>query len=257
VVSPGHRSDSGRKAARDNGGVGEAAISRETVAYWGEQLLDMYVPARPRAVTTVVLWHGSGTNERVVLEPLARQIGRAGVHVVVPDWSSDDGADGRDHLRASLSFVQHLYPDAKPADRVVLAGWSLGASAGLDVVRRPEVVDGWRPTAFVGISGGYNRSPFSPEREQESSGDPAIPLVLVHGSSDEIVPLDRSLVTYDHLAAEGWRVTLREVPTDHAGAIGAVYDPVRQRCLPTDAPARREVLITVATIITDLALAGE
>jgi dienelactone hydrolase len=141
-------------------------------------------------------------------------------------------------------------------DRVVLAGWSLGASAGLDVVRRPEVVGGWRPTAFVGISGGFNRSPFSGEPQQELSVDPAIPLVLVHGAADEVVPFERSSTMRDRLLAEGWNVTLREVQTDHAGAIGTVYDPARQCCVPTDDMARREALVTVGSIITDLARAG-
>jgi predicted esterase len=235
--------------------VGETVIFRESVAYWRGQLLDMYEPETPRAVTAVVLWHGSGGNERVVLAPLARHIARAGLRVIVPDWHND-GTDGRTHLRASLSFVQNLYPEAGSHDRTVLAGWSLGASAGLDVVCRPELVGGWRPTAFVGISGGYNNSPFSREDEQEPSVDPAIPLVLVHGSSDEVVPLERSLVTYEGLLAEGWSVTLREVPTDHAGAIGTAYDPERHRCVPSDGSSRREVLVTVAAIVAGLALAG-
>ncbi|MGA2306454.1 MAG: hypothetical protein ABSH29_20045 [Acidimicrobiales bacterium] len=45
------------------------------------------------------------------------------------------------------------------------------------------------------------------------------------------------------------------MPTDHAGAIGTVYDTGRQRCVPTDDPGRREVLVAVAALIADLALA--
>jgi predicted esterase len=240
---------------RDNAGVGETAISRESVAYYGGQLLDLYEPENPRAATAVVLWHGSGANERDVLEPLARQIAGAGVRVVVPDWCHDD-ADGRTHLRSSLSFVQDLHPEAGSDGGTVLAGWSRGASAGLDVVRHPACVGGWRPTAFVGISGGFAQSPFSPAVESEPSVDPAIPLVLIHGSADEVVPLARSLVTYDRLLAEGWSVTLREVPADHAGAIGTKYDPARQRCVPSDDSSRRGVLVTVAAIVAGLALAG-
>ena len=67
-------------------------------------------------------------------------------------------------------------------------------------------------------------------------------LKIAHGSADEVVPFERSLVTYDRLLAEGWRVTLREVPTDHAGAIGTAYDPALQRCVPSDGSSCRSAL---------------
>ena len=163
------------------------------------------------------------------------------------------------HLRPALSF------DVGPVDRVVLAGWSLGASAALDLVCHPELVGGWRPGAVVAISGGFDRSPFThdaiADEWRRSSGapstvDPSIPLLLVHGSSDEIVPPERSVVTFARLLEEGWRVTHREVTTDHAGAIGTVFDPARQRCAPTTDPGRQDVLTTVAQLIADLALEG-
>jgi predicted peptidase len=243
---------------RDNGDVGKTVVSRESVPYCGGQLLDMYEPELPRPAAVVVMWHGSGANERVVLEPLARQIASSGVRVIVPDWSSDDEANGRNHLTASLSFVGSVVSKVRSVDGVVLAGWSLGASAGLTAVRHPEVVGGWRPTAFVGISGGFHRTPFSESESEQRvpAVDPSIPLVLVHGSSDEVVPIERSRVTYDHLLGEGWSVTLQEVPTDHAGAIGTVYDPTRLQCVPAEATLRREVLATVAGVIANLALAG-
>jgi predicted esterase len=236
--------------------VGETVVRRECVAYCGEQLLDIYEPELPRTSTAVLFWHGSGANERDVLEPLARQIASAGVRVMVPDWSTDDDTNGRNQLTASLTYVRNFHSKVGAVDRVVLAGWSLGASAGLDVVRHPELVGGWRPNGFVGISGGFNRSPFFEEECGDSSVDPSIPLVLVHGSSDEIARPERARVTRDHLLREGWSVTGREVTTDHAGAIGTVYDPVLHRCVPTDNPGRLEVLTTVASLIADLALAG-
>jgi predicted esterase len=237
----------------DNGRVGELAVTRECVAYRGEQLLDIYLPEQDRGSSAVLLWHGSGANERDVLEPLAHQIAWAGVRVIVPDWSTDDGANGRNHLTASLTFARHSVAKEGSVDRLVLAGWSLGASAGLDLVRHPELVDGWRPTAFVGISGGFNRSPFFEKEWRGSSVDPSIPLVLVHGSADEVVPRGRSAVIFERLSREGWSVTLREVAADHAGAIGTVFDPARRRCVPAYDPGRRGVRATVAEVIVDLA----
>jgi predicted esterase len=246
----------GQSPGCDNGIVSESVVCRECVAYCGDQLLDIYEPEHSRTSTAVLLWHGSGANERDVLEPLAHQIASAGVLVMVPDWSTDDDANGRKHLTASLTFVRSFHSKVGAVDRVLLAGWSLGASAGLDVVRHPELLGGWRPAGFVGISGGFNRSPFFEEEWRDSSVDPSIPLVLVHGSSDEVALPERARVTRDHLLDEGWSVRGREVTTDHAGAIGTVYDPARHRCVPTDDPSRLEVLTTVASLIADLALAG-
>jgi dienelactone hydrolase len=232
------------------------AVSRECVAYWGEQRLDIYEPERDSGSAAVLLWHGSGANERDVLEPLAGEIAGAGVRVLVPDWSTDDGANGRNHLTASLTFARHAVSNEGSVDRLVVAGWSLGASAGLDLVRHPELVEGWRPTAFVGISGGFNRSPFFEKGRRGSSADPSIPLVLIHGSTDDVVPRGRSALIFERLSREGWSVTLREVATDHAGAIGTVFDPARRRCVPADDPTRRDVRTTVAAVIADLATLG-
>jgi predicted esterase len=236
--------------------VGGTFVGRESVVYCGEQLLDIYEPEVSRTSTAVVLWHGRGANEREALEPLARHVAGGGVRVMVPDWSTDDDADGRNHLTASLSFVLNSGSKERPVTRVVLAGWSLGASAGLDLLCHAEAFGGWRPDALVCISGGFHRSPYSPEQPSDSSVDPSVPLVLIHGASDEVVPPERSRVTFDRLLQEGWNVTLREVATDHAGAIGTVFDPARHRCVPTDDPGRQEALVTVAGVIADLALAG-
>ena len=141
------------RLGRHTGEAGGTFVGRECVVYCGEQLLDMYEPEVSRTSTAVALWHGRGANEREALEPLARQIAGAGVRVMVPDWSTDDGADGRNHLTASLSFDLHSGSKEGPGDRVVLAGWSLGASAGLDLLCHPEAFGGWRPHALVCISG--------------------------------------------------------------------------------------------------------
>ena len=232
-----------------------AARRRGSIDYGLGRLLDIYEPDHGSGSTGVLLWHGSGANERDVLEPLARQVAASGVAAFVPDWSCDDGGGGQHHLCASLAFTCD-YLAGRGVPRVVLVGWSLGASAALDVVLRSTLLGGWRPAAFAGISGGYSHSPFHGPRAIGVPPDPSVPLplLLVHGSSDEVVPVERARLTYEALRRAGWPVVLHEVASDHAGAIGTVYDPTAQRCVPTDEPVRRETLATVAGWISDLAL---
>jgi predicted peptidase len=235
--------------------VGEA-ISRECrVDYGAGKFLDLYLPEALLGSVAVLLWHGSGANERVIFEPLARRIASAGVGVIAPDWSTDV-ANGRNDLAMSLSFAQKELAEFMVIDQLVLAGWSLGASAALDVVLHPELVGGWRPAAFIGISGGYQGSPFSKNELSGFPVDPLVPLLLIHGSADEVVPVERSRITFEQLRREGWSVTLREVPTDHAGAIGTSYDHTRHRCVPTTDPRRLEVLEMVTKLIVELAHPG-
>lgn len=224
-----------------------------SVDYGLGQLLDIYEPDRPRGSVVVLLWHGRGPNERDVLEPLAHRIAAAGVTTIVPDWNTADGGRGRHHLSASLAFTRDL-STATGAGRVVLAGWSLGANAGLDVVLLTTILGGWRPAGFIGLSGGFDDSPYSERDPLGVSVDPSVPLLLIHGTFDEVVPVERARVTFDELLRAGWDITLREVETDHAGAIGTIYDPTGHRCVPTGDPVRGELLAAIARWIADFAL---
>ncbi len=217
------------------------------------QALDIYEPEHPRGSVAVLLWHGSGRNERDVMEPLARCVATNGVPVIAPDWNTADGGRGRHHLAASLAFTRDL-AESMGLVRIVLAGWSLGANAGLDLVRTCSILGGWLPDAFIGLSGVFDDSPYRGPDPDGRSAHPSVPLLLVHGSSDEVVPVGRSRSTFESLRSVGWNVVLREVDTDHAGTIGTTYDPYRRRCVPTSDRARQDLLTTIAGWIADLAL---
>jgi predicted esterase len=231
---------------------GEQVRRRVGIHYGLGQSLDIYEPEQPRGSVAILLWHGSGPNERDVMEPLADQIAVAGVPTLVPDWSGNDGGEGKHHLTASLSFTRDL-ADRQGIGQVVLAGWSMGATAGLDVVELTTILGGWRPAAFVGLSGGFDGSPFSGTGSPPVTLKPSVPLLLIHGSSDEVVPVEGARTAFETFRDRGWQITLREVPTDHAGAIGTIYDPILHRCVPTDDPVRREQLTTIARWIADFA----
>ncbi|MEJ8648608.1 hypothetical protein WKI65_11055 [Streptomyces sp. MS1.AVA.3] len=123
--------------------------------------LDVHRPARASGVSgaapTVLLWHGIGPDERDVLEPLARTAAALGLLVLVPDWRSDAADGGRAHLLESLAFVRKEAGGlGGDGESFVLAGWSAGAGAALEVALRPESVEGWRPRAVVGLAGRYD-----------------------------------------------------------------------------------------------------
>ncbi len=233
----------------------EQVQRRRGIEYGLGQLLDIYEPVRPLGSAAVLLWHGSGRNERDVMEPLARSIAITGVPVIVPDWNSDDGGKGRHCLSASLAFTcDHV--ESMGLTRMVLAGWSLGANAGLDVVRMSTILGAWRPDAFIGLSGGFDESPYREPDPDCLTAGPSVPLLLIHGASDEVVPVGRSRSTCEDLRSAGWDVSLREVDTDHAGTIGTVYDPYRRRCVPADDPDRQALVTTIGGWIADLAFAA-
>jgi len=190
----------------------------ETVEYLPGRSADLYGADGP----LVLLWHGRGPDERDVLAALAQRVAELGARVVVPDWRSDAVDSGRAQLLASLAFARGR------SDRLVLAGWSRGAAAaaGLGL----HGLDGWRPAAVVGVAGGYgfvNRDPIQQAMTLDTIGpagaDP-IPFHLVHGSADEVVPVERSRVMADALRDNGYPVDFAQYPTDHAGIVGAEYD---------------------------------
>lgn len=73
--------------------------------------------------------------------------------------------------------------------------------------------------------------------------------LLIHGTSDTVVGVEHSSGASDRLAGLGWSVRLRQEDTDHAGVLGAVYDPGRRRCVPTPDPQRRNIRAEVATLV--------
>jgi dienelactone hydrolase len=238
-------------------GMGVTADQIETshIAYGYGQMLDLVAPIGRGVTGLVLLWHGRGPNERDVLEPLSRQIVRAGLAVMVPDWQSDADDGGRAHLLSSLSFARAHVHEWTGTSGIVLAGWSLGASAGADITLHPECVGGWRPAGFVGIAGGYLASPIRQRPVLDDiSADHAVPCVIVHGTDDEGVPVERSRTAYRLLAASGWPVELREIETNHAGIVGARYDPARGRCVPS---SDREPVRTTEQIARLVAALGD
>jgi len=206
---------------------------------------------------TVILWHGKGPQERDVMAPVAHAASRLGVTVFAADWRSDEDDGGRRDLLGSLDFVrtEGARLGVEP-DRVVLAGWSLGARAALDIAAH-GVGAPWRPHAVVGIAGGY-RQPGAVSNQVvvssiERCTHPPVPVWLVHGERDEIVPVARSRECAAALVSADWPVELAVPDTDHGGVVMTRYVPALGRCEPSGDP---EVLAAGAETVRALVLAA-
>ncbi|MFF4222304.1 alpha/beta hydrolase [Streptomyces sp. L500] len=230
---------------------GTSAATVETITMPHGKLIDVHRPA-PGAgpwgtapPPVVLLWHGVGPDERDVMRPLAEAVAREGVLVLVPDWRSDEPDGGRAQLLASLEFARARAAGlGGDPERFVLAGWSAGGSAAVGVALRPDVAGGRRPAAVVSIASRYdlpNRTtgtvPLTdltdPAGAPETS---AVPITLVHGTADTLIPAERSRDVRDALAARDRPVLLEEPATDHAGVIMTEYDPAAGRCRPSEDP---------------------
>ncbi|MFC9882419.1 alpha/beta hydrolase [Streptomyces libani] len=227
----------------------------------GKQL-DVYRPAEASgAAPTVLLWHGIGPDERDVLEPLARTAAAHGLLVLVPDWRSDAADGGRAHLLESLAFARKEAGGlGGDGESCVLAGWSAGAGAALGVALRPEIAEGWRPRAVVGVAGRYDlparTTGAAPLADLAAGREPGVPVQLVHGSRDPVVEARYSRDLAEALRAAGLTVTLQEPDTDHAGVIMTAYDPATDRCVPTAAEHAVRAGRAVAEVLTEAAGGG-
>lgn len=220
-----------------------------SIPYGAGKLLDVYEPPDRGPSPVVLLWHGSGPDERDVMGTLARAVAKRGSVCLVPDWQSDDVAVGQLNLLNSVSFARRRAAQfGGDSDRIALCGWSLGAKAAADLTLHPRLTAGWRPRVFVGMASSYDVSPFTnePLAQNMTTTTSDVPCLLIHGVEDPIVPVERSREFCRALQEWGWRSELKEIDTDHAGVIGTRYDPDQGRCVPSDDPSRVRTLEFIA-----------
>lgn len=210
------------------------------------RLLDVYRPEGAGAATpAVLLWHGTGSDGRFEVGPLAEETAAHGLAVFVPDWRSDAPDGGRAHLAASLRYVrENAAAFGADPERLVVAGWSAGAGAAIGAALRPDLVGGPPPRAVVGIAGLYGRPARStgtvPLEDLAEAPASAVPVVLVHGTEDTVVACHHSRDFHAALVERHRPARLHEAGTDHAGVIMTTYAPGLGHCVPaTDAGALR------------------
>ncbi|MGI5404685.1 hypothetical protein ACQEVG_35540 [Streptomyces sp. CA-135486] len=139
------------------------------------------------------------------------------------------------------------------ARHVVVAGWSAGAGAAIALALRPDLTDGLRPAAVVGIAGAYDRPARStasiPLHDLAETSASPVPVRLVHGSADSVVGSHHSRELHTALRARHWPVQFEELDTDHAGVIAMTYDPALGRLRATTDPRSLKAGTDVARII--------
>jgi dienelactone hydrolase len=195
----------------------------ETIEYTPGRLADLFgAPAQP----TVLMWHGKQADARTAMRPLAEFVARHGLGVVVPDWNSHSNDGGRADLLRSVQFARQRLDGG-----LVLVGWSLGgvAAAGLTIRAR----DFEAPLAHtVCLAGAFMATdPISGEGlpTELPAGEDRSPFTLLHGVSDDVVPVSQSRAFASTLERSDWPVETIELAADHASIAGAAYDPVADR----------------------------
>ena len=161
-------------------------------------MVDFPEPAEARPLVAVVchpLPTEGGTMHNKVVTMVARALRELGATTVRFNFRGtgasagefDDGRGEREDLRAVVDWVQ----DARPGDRLWLAGFSFGAYVSL------RASDSLQPDALVSIAPPAGRWDFA------SIAPPTCPWLVIQGEEDEIV---EPQAVYD------WIDTLKQPP---------------------------------------------
>jgi dienelactone hydrolase len=179
------------------------------------------------------------------MRPLAELVAGHGLTVVVPDWNSHADDHGREDLLRSVDFArQHA-----GSEGVVLVGWSLGgvAAAGLTIHAGQFNVP---VTHTVCLAGAFMaRDPITAAHLPPRLPAQRSPFALLHGTADDVVPIEMSRSFAETLTDNDWPVELVELAADHGSIAGAQYDRLRDRYFAADDPGVLAVAADVAARI--------
>ena len=184
--------------------------------------LDRKPTGRP-AVGCVVVLHGRGvTGDDLV--PLAGELKLPDLRFIFPHapfpfggfgdgrcwYESNPAHDGLPESRRLLSdLLGELEQEGLAPERTVLMGFSQGAVAALDVgVRYPKRLGG-----IIALSGYmYALEALKKEKSSVATG---LPILMAHGSEDDVLPVEWARSAADALKAEGFQVKFLEYPMGH------------------------------------------
>ncbi len=122
----------------------------------------------------------------------------------------EDEASIRASQRAVEQLIAREVARGLPCTRIVLAGFSQGAAITLQTgLRQAE------PLAGLMALSGYLplADSLAAERARQSA---MVPILMAHGQSDPVVPIERARSSRDRLQALGYPVQWHEYPMQHS-----------------------------------------
>jgi fermentation-respiration switch protein FrsA (DUF1100 family) len=179
----------------------------------------------------VLYLHGNVTSVASQVNIAHYRLLRAlGINVLAPEYRGFGGIDGtptEDSLRADARAAYDYLRESRkvPPDAIAIYGWSLGSAIAVDMATRVPpaamILEG-APASLVDLI--TRRYPFIPLRLlMRSSFDSIrtinripVPILFLHGDSDEVVPITEGRRLYD---AAGGAKAFVEVRGGHVNAI--------------------------------------
>jgi acetyl esterase/lipase len=220
--------------------------------------LDVYVPdmAPGASRPMVVFWHGGrwSFGDKAKYRFVGAALAELGYVAVLPNYRlyPEVKLAGfmEDAAQAGQWSAAHAALYGADADRIFLMGHSAGAHLAALVTLDPRyfAADGGAPpriAGVIGLSGPYDFLPLKEADVQDMFGPPqnypqsqpinfvrpdAPPMLLIHGSKDEVVAPKNSVNLAAALRALGVPVTLKLYPNLlHADTVAAISLPARRR----------------------------
>ena len=143
---------------------------------------------------------------------------RAWYDILQLGGGAEDEAGIRDSQRQVDALVERELGRGVAARRVVLAGFSQGGAIALQAgLRYPEQLAG-----IMALST-YLPLAATLAAERHAANQP-VPVLMAHGTHDDIIPIARAQRSRDALAALGYAVEWREYPMPHSVCAAEIGD---------------------------------
>jgi phospholipase/carboxylesterase len=219
-----------------------------------QDIIELYT--RPELVATTVWLHGMGTNATDMdgIITNMRKSRELGLHHLAPSApvrpvTVNNGRPGRAWfdvlgdpaevpedrigIEESSRYIRDLLNEERgrniPSKYTVLGGFSQGASLALHAgLRYPHALAG-----IVMLSGELVLADLL--AEERHPGNTKTPILMLHGTEDETIPLEDARRSRDRLQELGYRVDWHELPMGHAVTgeeIAIIDDWVYERLEP-------------------------
>lgn len=187
-----------------------------------EQVIDWYLPDAPTALPAVVFIHGGYWRpeyDRKHARSAAGALAAAGYPTALIEYRREPGHP--DPMVADITSALHHVADQTPGVGVLLVGHSAGGHLALLAATRDDLpvsgvlalapVSSLAEADHLDLDDGAVRSLLGCSAEERPDLDPGtlppprVPVVVVHGEDDSLVPVGMS-ETYAHRSGVGLRV---------------------------------------------------